>query len=998
MKILHLSYSDTEGGAAIGAYRLHHAMLHRGIDSQMLVVHKGSEDPSVQSYIGPENSAVFNALSKAGNEIRAMYGVDELPIRSNNFFGLEVAAKINEIAPDIVQLHWIANNTLKLSEFPKIQAPIVWKMADMWAFSGGEHYNRYGEPDRHIEGYDNSAPFRGESVDIDRLVWEQKRKHFADLRLNIVSPSQFLAIGAHESVLFNRYDCHVIPNPLPHAFLSGMPANSAERSRLRTTLGLPQHKMVVCFSAFLTGEVRKGFHHVREMVKTHLNAHLSPADVSFLVIGGNVRQKTNLHGYDVHSFPNTDDAGQYKQYLRSTDLMLFPSEMDSTAMVVQESLAQGVPSVVFDVGGLPEMVEHKRNGYVARPYDAADLAEGLHWWHKLAEADRSAARLYAAKRSKAMHDPGLCVRRYLKLYKDVIELGSDPEAFQTGSLHLAEPPAVDRPAILHRAYIIDASAASLDDSSHNAEHAIAFAAVMHASFVPTTLVINKNADVENPVGETIKAFEWSMYDKIRSDVQLGPDFADASDSSTQESMAIYRQLVELSRSNSLTSHDLVVFPTVDRFCIEATLMYIYGHGDMDCPSFHLNMMFEHANFLRGGYPLESLMGALRRLDVVGSRVFLYAETSNMSMHLTERFGLKVERFPPPSVFPRGVVGDMQDSLNLHDRALETYHKVAGMFPDKGPPPSAKTPIISILGRGREDKGWRVLPDIIETFNTQFGAKTAQFQLQRPREMDGLQAEEQRLAAIPNVRLLPERVTAEELEASVANAQIVMLPYQAGVYANRGSAFAWKAVVHGKPLLVSGDTALVDALYASDVDHDVEDARPSGAAMSYENGRTANSPAQFAQCIADMLLEIRKYQQGARRMRNQYFKDSVLDSTLKRNMRRENFNEGVRDLVISESTDVPWSPSSIGKEKAGLVARLTVAEGGTRAIEAIRTDDWKFSAPLTDGVLTLSALPEPIRAGLENGLVRWVWVSKHVALNQGALRGWPEAILSRTRFF
>ena len=33
----------------------------------------------------------------------------------------------------------------------------------------------------------------------------------------------------------------------------------------------------------------------------------------------------------------------------------------------------------FDVGGIPEMIDHKRNGYVARYKDAADFADGILW-------------------------------------------------------------------------------------------------------------------------------------------------------------------------------------------------------------------------------------------------------------------------------------------------------------------------------------------------------------------------------------------------------------------------------------------------------------------------------------------------------------------------------------------------------------------------------------------------------------------------------------------
>jgi len=232
-------------------------------------------------------------------------------------------------------------------------------MPDMWPFCGGEHYIRHGDPERYKEGYDVTQPFLGEAVDVDRFLWEAKRQYYKDLPLTIVSPSRFLAHCAHESVLLKGYDCHVIPNPLPSAFLYGPVAPRGEQAALRREYGLPAHKLIVMFSAFSTKEHRKGFHHIQEMAASHLLDIAAPEELAFLVCGADQQGSNKLCGYDVFLRPQTDDMEEYRRSIRAADLLLFPSEMDSTAMVVQEALSQGVPSIVFDVGGLPEMVEQK---------------------------------------------------------------------------------------------------------------------------------------------------------------------------------------------------------------------------------------------------------------------------------------------------------------------------------------------------------------------------------------------------------------------------------------------------------------------------------------------------------------------------------------------------------------------------------------------------------------------------------------------------------------
>ena len=47
MKILHINYSELNGGAAIGANRLHQALLKLNINSEMLVVERCTIEPFI---------------------------------------------------------------------------------------------------------------------------------------------------------------------------------------------------------------------------------------------------------------------------------------------------------------------------------------------------------------------------------------------------------------------------------------------------------------------------------------------------------------------------------------------------------------------------------------------------------------------------------------------------------------------------------------------------------------------------------------------------------------------------------------------------------------------------------------------------------------------------------------------------------------------------------------------------------------------------------------
>jgi len=179
MKILLVNTSDIQGGAARAAYRLHRALLNSGIDSQMLVQDKSSDDYTV---IGPTTK-----VQKAIAKIRPT--IDSLPVKlyknrtktvfSPSWLGFSsIVDKINKINPAIVHLHWICGGMMTIEDISRIKAPIVWSLHDMWAFTGGCHY------DEGCEGYKNSCGNckvlgSDKQNDLSKKVFKRKQKAFA---------------------------------------------------------------------------------------------------------------------------------------------------------------------------------------------------------------------------------------------------------------------------------------------------------------------------------------------------------------------------------------------------------------------------------------------------------------------------------------------------------------------------------------------------------------------------------------------------------------------------------------------------------------------------------------------------------------------------------------------------------------------------------------------------------------------------------------------------
>jgi glycosyltransferase involved in cell wall biosynthesis len=59
--------------------------------------------------------------------------------------------------------------------------------------------------------------------------------------------------------------------------------------------------------------------------------------------------------------------------------MLLSSLQENLSNAITESLACATPVVGFEIGGNSDMIEHQKTGYLAKPYESKDLANGVGW-------------------------------------------------------------------------------------------------------------------------------------------------------------------------------------------------------------------------------------------------------------------------------------------------------------------------------------------------------------------------------------------------------------------------------------------------------------------------------------------------------------------------------------------------------------------------------------------------------------------------------------------
>jgi len=411
MKILIVNTLDIEGGAARAAYRLHKALLSVSIDSQMLVQEKHSDDFTI---VTPVTTKLQKGLALfypylEGIPLKAYKKRTKTLFSSNWMSDKSIVDKINELNPDIVHLHWINGGMIKIEDLVKIKAPVVWSLHDMWAFTGGCHYD---EECSAYKGSCGSCRVLGSTKDNDlsSKVFKRKKKIFSQIdNLTIVGLSKWLSKCAMSSELLKDKKHINLPNPIDTTLYK-----SFDKEHARTLWHLPQDKKLVLFGAMgATSDPRKGFEELSKAMKKLINR-----DIEFVVFGSTQPKDALEFDFKTHYLGSlTDDVSLVALY-SAVDVMVVPSLQENLSNAIMESLSCGTPVVGFDIGGNSDMIEHKSNGYLAKPFDTDDLAYGIEW---IVNSDKYNS-LCDKARGKVVRefDNKIVVKRYIELYEKVM--------------------------------------------------------------------------------------------------------------------------------------------------------------------------------------------------------------------------------------------------------------------------------------------------------------------------------------------------------------------------------------------------------------------------------------------------------------------------------------------------------------------------------------------------------------------------------------------------
>lgn len=410
MNILIISKSDIQGGAAIAAYRLMSALKSEGENIKMAVIDKKSDNHDVIQ-VGSKFNSQWNFYKERGdiflhNHLSKEYLFDVSIANS----GVSIT-KLDEYKDaDVIHLHWVNQGMLSIKEIEKILISgkkVVWTMHDMWPFTGICHHA--GSCSHYLKSC-GTCPYlvNPSENDLSYKTFIKKRAVYLKGKISFVACSEWLMNLAANSPLTQEHKVFNIPNPIDtDTYLP------KDKFLIREKLNLPKDKKILLFAAAKASDKRKGTDYLINASKMIAADYRD--NLLVLITGKNGEETaqqlslpSNCMGYI--------NSEEMPDLYNAADLYITPSLQENLPNTIMEAMSSGTPCVGFNIGGIPEMIEHKITGYVAKYKDTEDLANGISW--TLFESDFET--LSANSRGKVinLYKQDKIAKLYKKIYEE----------------------------------------------------------------------------------------------------------------------------------------------------------------------------------------------------------------------------------------------------------------------------------------------------------------------------------------------------------------------------------------------------------------------------------------------------------------------------------------------------------------------------------------------------------------------------------------------------
>lgn len=371
-RILHINTTEL-GGAAKASLRLHEKLLDLGYQSDFLMIKSGFSHNN-------RNIATLSALF--GRNLKPLYRVLENLLFfkwrrgtvSTFLLGANVYKHPLILKSDVIYLHWIAGNMINwysLRQILNLGKPIYWFMHDYLPMTGGCHNPL--DCFNYQKGCKNCPKCSSLWIDIPSFEYKRKMKLFNKYpNLKFIVPSFAVKNKVESSSILKNVNITHIPNFVDVSIYKPLDKQSAKK-----TFNFDLCKKQVLFGA--AGGINskfKGWAYLEEALLGYQNM-----DIEVIIFGclKPANYNSPFNNIDIKFLGSFYDNVSLSLLYNAADVFVVSSEDETFCLTALEALACGTPIVGFPVGAIPEMVSHKKNGYIAKYRNSQDILEGLEY-------------------------------------------------------------------------------------------------------------------------------------------------------------------------------------------------------------------------------------------------------------------------------------------------------------------------------------------------------------------------------------------------------------------------------------------------------------------------------------------------------------------------------------------------------------------------------------------------------------------------------------------
>tara|TARA_B100000787_G_scaffold169141_1_gene159503 strand:- start:2762 stop:3961 length:1200 start_codon:yes stop_codon:yes gene_type:complete len=361
MKIANIVYDLDGGGAAIAVERINKVLNTQKNISKIITCRDIKINNKFHFFLNKNFQIFFNKLLK-----KLLFHFFNLKFSNTinfNIFSSMLLDQINESNFDVVNLHWLGNDTLSIKDVGKIKTKTIITLHDMWPYTSVEHYTDmncfkkyYSIRSKHKRNF------------ILNYIFNLKIKNFKNIS-HIICTSEWQKNMANNSLIFKHTKKTIIPLPLNFNLWKPLNKKSTKKK-------IPISENI--FTIFLPladrfAAKRKGLNLIIKILEKIDN-------IKICLITTNYNNIDFKNKYITHkNFNNVNSRDKLIKLYSASDLFAMPSVYESFGQTLLEAQACNCPAIVFKNTGCADLVSHKINGYKVNYLDLNDFKNGILW-------------------------------------------------------------------------------------------------------------------------------------------------------------------------------------------------------------------------------------------------------------------------------------------------------------------------------------------------------------------------------------------------------------------------------------------------------------------------------------------------------------------------------------------------------------------------------------------------------------------------------------------